>query len=286
MPELPIVDSHVHLWDPGRYRIPWLDDVPALDRPIGPIDYRAQTAGVDIEAFVYVEVDIAPDYRFLEARLAEAFASEDPRLRGIVASAPVEYGDQVRPFIEALVEVGPRVKGIRRLLQGEPDPAYCLRPGFVRGVELLADYRLSFDICVYHSQLAAAVELVRRLPGVSFVLDHLGKPAIKDGVLDPWREHIAALADLPNVVCKVSGAATEADHAAWTSDDVAPYVHHVLASFGEERVLFGSDWPVATLATSYRRWVDTLDGLTGDLSPASRRKLWADNARRVYRLDG
>jgi L-fuconolactonase len=129
------------------------------------------------------------------------------------------------------------------------------------------------------------IELVRQLPEVNFILDHIGKPAIKEGRLDPWREHITALAAQPNVVCKVSGLVTEADHTAWTADDVAPYVAHVLAAFGEDRVLFGSDWPVATLASSYRRWVETLDTLTSHLSPAARRKLWAENARRVYRLD-
>ena len=285
MPDFPIVDAHVHLWDPGRYRIPWLDGEPALDRPFELPDYREQTAGVEIAAFVYVEVDIAADYRYLEAHRAQAYAADDPRLRGIVAAAPVEYGDRVRPFIEALVEVGPRVKGVRRLLQGEADPAFCLRPGFVRGVELLGEHGLSFDICIRHHQLPAAIELVRRCPGTEFVLDHIAKPDIAGAVLDPWREQIGALAALPNVTCKVSGLVTEADRAAWTAADLAPYVTHVLVSFGEDRVLFGSDWPVATLASSYGRWVETLDHLTAHLSPAARRKLWSDNARRVYRLD-
>lgn len=285
MPDFPIVDSHVHLWDPRRYRIPWLDGEPDLDRRFDLGDYRAHTAGVEIEAIVYLEIDIAPDYRYLEAHLAETYAAEDPRLRGTVASAPIEFGDQVRPFLEALVAVGPRVKGVRRLLQGESDPAYCLRPGFVRGVELLAEFGLSFDICIRHHQLASAVELVRRCPGTSFILDHIAKPAIAAGLLDPWRDQIAELAALPNVACKVSGVVTEADNTAWTLDDIGPYVAHVLESFGEDRVMFGSDWPVATLAASYVRWVETLDALTTHLSPEARRKLWSDNAKRVYRLD-
>ena len=286
MPDFPIVDAHVHLWDPERFPLEWLAGVDALDRRFGPEEYWAQTRGVEIEAFVYVEVDIAKEYSYLEAREAEAYARAEPRLRGIVAFAPVEYGDRVRPFLEALVEIGPRIKGVRRLLQGESDPAFCLRPGFVRGVELVAEFGLSFDVCVYHHQLPAVVELVRRLPKADFVLDHVGKPDIRHHQLDPWRERIVELAALPNVVCKVSGLVTEADHRGWTADDLAPYVAHVLQAFGDDRVLFGSDWPVATLASSYVRWVETLDALTRDLSPDVRRKLWAENARRVYRLDG
>jgi L-fuconolactonase len=286
VPEFPIVDAHVHLWDPRRYRIPWLDDVEPLARQFGPAEYREQTSGIAVDAFVYVEVDIAKEYAFLEARQAEAYAREEPRLRGIVASAPLEYGDQVRPFLEALVEIGPRLKGVRRLLQGEPDPDFCLRPGFLRGVKLLAEFGLSFDICIRHHQLPASIELVRRNPGVAFILDHIGKPDIAGSELDPWRDRIAELAALPNVVCKVSGLVTEADHASWTPDDLAPYVAHVLQVFGEDRVVFGSDWPVATLASSYVRWVETLDALTAELTTEARRKLWADNARRFYRLEG
>ena len=284
MPEFPIIDAHVHLWAPDRYEIPWLRQVPALNDRYELEQYAAQTRGIEIEAFVYEEVDIAPDYRLLEVRQADAYAAVDPRLRGIVAAAPLEYGDQVLAYLEALVAESPRVKGVRRLLQGEADPEFCLRPGFMRGVELLAELDLSFDICVYHPQLAGAVELVRRVPEVRFVLNHIGKPGIRDGLLEPWRSHISELASLPNVVCKISGAMTEADLAAWTIDDVAPYVRHVLAAFGEDRVMFASDWPVLTQAATYRRWVETVDTLTRDWSEPAKRKLWAENAREAYRM--
>lgn len=125
---------------------------------------------------------------------------------------------------------------------------------------------------------------MRQCPGVTFILDHIAKPDIRNGALEPWREHIAALARLPNVACKISGVATEADHARWTVDDLAPYIRHALAVFGEDRVMFGGDWPVALLATSYRRWVETLATLTVDFSPEAQRKLWSENAHRIYRL--
>src|SRR6266545_1382855 len=286
MPDFPIIDAHLHLWNPKRFRMSWLDGNDTLDRPIGLEQYREQTQGIAVEAMVYVEVDVAPHYTLLEAQWVEAFTRDEPRLRGIVAAAPLEYGERARAYLEALVAIGPHIKGVRRLLQGESDPAYCLRPDFVRGVRMLPEFGLSFDICIYHHQLAAVVELVRQCPETSFILDHIAKPDIKNGLLDPWRDQMRALAALPNVVCKVSGLVTEADHQHWTTDDLAPYVAHVLAVFGEDRVVFGGDWPVVLLASSYARWVETLDTLTAHLSLSARHKLWAENARRFYRLSG
>lgn len=284
MPDVPIVDAHVHLWDPRRLRMTWLDGNDLLDQPYGPDEYRAHTAGLEVEALVYVEVAVEPAYALLEIVRACHLAHEDSRLRAIVAHAPVEHGAPVRTYLDALTALDGPLRGVRRLLQGEADPRFCLRPDFVRGVQLLAEYDLSFDICVYHHQLEAAVELVRQCPDVRFMLDHIGKPDIRGGALDPWREHMRALAALPNVVCKVSGMVTEADHAAWTPDDLRPYLAHVLACFGEDRVCFGGDWPVALLASPYRRWVETLDQLTAHLSPQAKRKLWNENARRFYRF--
>jgi len=284
MPDFPIIDTHVHLWDPRRFRIPWLDGVPQINQTYALKEYAEHTQGVTIEAMVYLEVDVAPSYRLLEAQWVNALANEEPRLRAIVPSAPLEDGDCARSYLEALKALGPRVKGVRRLLQAEPDDAFALRPDFVRSVRALADYDFSFDICIFHRQLPAVIELVRRCPEVRFILDHLGKPDIKAGLRDPWQAHIRALAALPNVVCKISGMVTEADHARWTVDDLRPYFETVYDAFGPDRVMFGGDWPVVLLASSYKRWVETVDALTQGLSEDDRRKLWAENAKRVYRL--
>jgi L-fuconolactonase len=284
MPEFRIVDSHVHLWDPTRFRMPWLDREPRLNRPFGLADYREQTEGIAVDAIVYLQVEVAPAYALLEARRAAELASEDPRIQAIVAWAPVEYGEQVRAFLEAVVTVDPRIKGVRRLLQYEPDPEFLLQPGFVRGLQMLPEYGLSFDLCIAHRQLRNAIELVRRCPETSFILDHLARPDIKDRALHPWWDEIRELARLPNVVAKVSGAVSMADHQRWQIDDLAPYVGRVLEVFGEDRLLFGSDWPVVLRASSYRRWCETVEALTEHVPPTAKRKLWVDNARRSYRL--
>jgi len=284
MPDFPIVDSHVHLWDPGRFRMSWLDGNDNLDRPHGIAEYRAATEGIAVDAMVYLQVEVEPPYALLEARWAAERAREDPRLKGIVAWAPVEFGERVRAFLDALVAVDPWVKGVRRIVQSEPDPGFAVRPDFVRGVQVLAEYDLSFDLCIYHPQAPAAVELVRRCPNVSFILDHIGKPNIREHVLDPWRGQIRELSALPNVACKLSGMVTEADHQHWSAEDLRPYVEHVLECFGEDRVAFGGDWPVVTEASTYRRWVETLDALTSGLPPSAKWKLWAENARRFYRI--
>ena len=284
MPDVPMIDAHLHLWDPTLFRMPWLDGNALLNRPYGLDDYGAQTAGLPIEGMVYLQVEVEPQYALLEAMWAVNRATEDSRLRGIVAWAPMEDGAACcRTFLGALVEISPLIKGVRRVLQSTP-PDFCLQPRFVEAVQALPEFGLSFDLCIYHPELANATELVRRCPETQFVLDHIAKPDIKGHLLDPWRAQLRDLAALPNVCCKISGMVTEADHDHWTRDDLAPYVAHVLDTFGADRVLFGGDWPVVLNAAPYRRWVETLDALTAHLPPAAQRKLWAENARRFYRL--
>jgi L-fuconolactonase len=175
------------------------------------------------------------------------------------------------------------VKGVRRLLQDEP-AAFVVEPNFVRGVQSLADFDLSFDICIRHHQLEATIELVKQCPQVRFVLDHFGKPDIKAHLMEPWTTNLAQLAALPNVCCKLSGLVTEADWQHWTAADLQPYIDHALAVFGPERLLFGGDWPVSELAADYGRWVQTAVAALDNLNETEKDRIFYTNARDFYRL--
>ncbi len=284
MPDMPIIDAHVHLWNPSLFPLPWLTTAPTLNHPFDFTDYERQTSGLPISGIVYVEVDVAPQFALLEAEYVVMLANHDPRLQGIVVTAPVEYGEQVRVYLDAVQKLGPLIKGVRRNLQNETSPDYCLQAPFVRGVQLLAQYGYSFDICIRHEQLPAATELVRRCPNVTFILDHCGKPNIREHVLDPWRIDLEHLAVLPNVCCKLSGLLTEADLHAWQLADLLPYVAHALTVFGAQRLLFAGDWPVLLPAASYKTWYKTAAQLLADLPQTAQSAIWQENTKRYYRL--
>ncbi|OGG50893.1 MAG: amidohydrolase [Candidatus Handelsmanbacteria bacterium RIFCSPLOWO2_12_FULL_64_10] len=283
MPDFSIIDTHLHLWDPKRLRYPWIDSIPLLNRPYLLKDYKKACGPVQVEKMVFLQCECVPEQFLQEADWVTSLARQDPRIQGIVPWAPLEKGEAARPDLERLAQ-NPLIKGVRRIIQFEPDLSFCLRPDFVKGVQILSDYNLSFDICISHVQMANTVRFVRQCPGVRFILDHIGKPDIKDRLLDPWRAEIKTLSEMPNVWCKVSGLVTEADHKNWTREDLKPYIDHVIACFGFDRVVYGGDWPVACQATDYPRWVETLAWAVSGASEVERRKLFHDNAAAFYRL--
>ena len=279
-----LVDSHVHLWDVEHLPYAWLEDHPPLNRTHDLDAFDRATDTVPVDTFVFVECTESFDDTVSrrEVEWASALAEEDPRLAGIVAHASLEKGDRVRKHLDWLAE-RPLVTGVRRLLQEEP-VAFFAQPEFRDGVRALANYDFSFDLTVRAPQLPAAIELVDACPDVQFVLDHLGKPRIRDGAFDPWAQILAALAERPNVVCKLSGVLTEADPEAWTVDTVRPYIEEALAQFGAERVLFGGDWPVLRLAADYPTWVDVLETVLNRASTTEKMALFRGTAERVYGL--
>jgi L-fuconolactonase len=273
-----MIDAHVHFWDPERLHYAWLDALPPLRRAFTPadLDYGRHT----VRGQIFVQADCRDAEALAEVAWVEGLAGRHRTIVGIVAHAPLERGDAVRAQLDALA-ARPRVVGVRRLLQGEP-PALLAAESLVRGLELTAALGLTFDACVTHEQLPAVTALADRCPGLTIVLDHLGKPDVAGARLDPWRADLAALALRPNVHCKLSGLTTEADHERWRPEDLRPYLEHALAAFGPQRCLAGSDWPVATLATTAERWFDVLL----DVVPAADRDaVFSSTAIRVYGLD-
>jgi len=280
---LPIIDTHLHLWDPAFLRYPWLKDIPLLNKTYMLKEYLEQTSAFNIERMVFLQCDCDASQFLDEAKwIAELATTQEPRIQGIVPFAPLEKGVAAAAELDALKKIR-LVKGIRRLIQSEAVD-FCISPEFVKGVKLLAKYGYHFEICIRHEQLENAVKLAQQCPEVNFILDHLGKPAIKDDLLDPWRKNLKALAALPNTWCKMSGVVTEADNANWTPGSIKPYIDHVMESFGVDRVIFGGDWPVVLMASSYERWVTTLWSALSGIPEADQRKIFHDNAMKFYRL--
>ena len=284
MPDFAIVDSHVHLCDPQRFAYSWTANAPSLNRRVLPGDFAAAASPVAIDRFVFVEVDVDFPQHLAEARWVAGLAAADQRLAGMVAALPLERGGAIAPELEELRR-HQVLRAVRRLIQNEPDPDFCVNPGFLDGLRLLAPHDLAFDICVLHHQLPKVIEMVRRCPEVRFVLDHIGKPAIKAGMIDPWRQHLRELARLPNVHCKISGVATEADHKNWTREQLEPYIACAIETFGFDRVMYGGDWHVCELAGPYPQWVEIVDWIIAGASAEDKRKLFRDNAIGFYRLD-
>ncbi|HWD92136.1 MAG TPA: amidohydrolase family protein [Verrucomicrobiae bacterium] len=277
-----IVDSHVHLWNPGKFRYAWLDALPALNRPLCPADLKAAGDSAPVQKFIFVECGCDASQCAAEVDWVATLVTEEPRLKGIVAHASLEKGLAARADLESLAG-RPLVKGVRRNLQAENDD-FWNRPGLLEGLKLLPGFNFTFDLCVRASQLPIVLKLVRQAPEVTFVLDHFGKPAVRNGSFEPWAHDLRTLAEMPNVVCKISGLITEADGSRWTPADLAPYFEHALECFGPSRVLFGSDWPVVTLAATYEVWVETVMKLVDRISETERKQLFQTNAERIYRV--
>jgi len=283
MNETSIVDAHVHLWNPAQFRYPWLDELPALNRAWLPADFAKASATAGVGKMVIVECGCKPVQSLAEVIWISDLAKTEPRLRGIVAHAALEKGESVETELAALAD-WPLVKGVRRNLQSEKDAAFLLQPEFVTGVKRLATFGFTFDLCIGHEQLRATTELVSRVPEVTFVLDHFGKPDVRGKNREPWATELKALAALPNVVGKLSGLTTEADWNQWQADELKFYFDRAWECFGQDRLLFGSDWPVATLATSYQRWVATEQASCPSASPGDWNKIFQTNAERIYRV--
>ncbi len=277
-----IIDTHQHLWDMDRFAFSWCKDIPSLNRSFRMQDYLEAIQGAGIEKSIHVEADVDEPYILDETRYILWLAEEKGNpLAGVVAGGRPEK----KGFGEYLDQIAghPALKGIRRVLHTQPD-AVGQSEMFIENVKVLGSYGLSYDLCVLARQLPIAIHLARRCPQVTFILDHCGVPQVKEKILHPWREEILEISKLSNVHCKVSGLVAYADPEKWTAEDLQPYIDHCIESFGWDRVMFGSDWPVCTQSATLKKWAETLSSLTKSASEADRKKLFSENAVRIYRL--
>jgi L-fuconolactonase len=273
------IDAHHHLW---RYRPPgpaWMtDSMEGLRRDFLVEDLRTVTAEAGVTGTIVVETERTIE----ETGWLSQVAASDDLIRGVVGWAPLT-SPAVVAELERIASL-PKMKAIRHPIHDESDDQFVLRDDFNRGVAALKQFDLRYDILIFEKHLPQTIQFVDRHPDQVFILDHLAKPRIRDHVFCPWRENIRELARRSNVYCKVSGVVTEADWHTWSQDDVSPYIEIIVEAFTPNRLMFGSDWPVMTLASSYRRWMATIQSAIAQLSVIERERILGGTAVEAYSL--
>ena len=272
------VDAHHHLWRYTPEEYDWIDDsMEVLRRDFSPRDLQLEAAAVGIDAAVAVQArqTLEETLALLQAAAVNGF------VRGVVGWAPIAAPDF--PATLDSIRDNLHLKGLRHVVQGEP-AGFLDGPAFNCGIASLTGTGLVYDILIFARQLQEATRFVDRHPNQSFVLDHIAKPEIVDGNFAPWAAAIGELARRTNVTCKLSGMVTEADWQHWTPTQLQPYFDTVLEAFTPSRLMFGSDWPVVTVACTYARWHDTVANWTAALTPTEQSAIFGDTATRTYRL--
>ncbi len=273
------IDAHQHFWvyNPSEYG--WIDDsMTVLRRDFLPGDLKARTRWHRI-SWLYRHPGAAKSGR-------DTLASQ-VSLRMAVYSWRGRVGNLRSPHLRSDLQVlakNPKLVGVRHIVQSEPDERFLLQPEFLRGISLLEEFDLAYDILIYEKHLSVAAEFVRRFPRQRFVLDHAAKPRIKDGILHPWAGGIRELAVFPNVFCKLSGLVTEADWHEWRVEQITPYLDVAFECFGADRLMIGSDWPVCTVAASYSRSMAAVNQVLGRCGTEASEKVLGANAQRFYKL--
>ncbi len=287
-PVMPVTDCHQHLWGLPDYRVDWVPKDGPLAGRHGPDEYAAATAGLNVTRAVYMEVGVAPDQRQAEidylVKLCQSGTT--PTVAAVVGGDPeaADFPTYLKQFAGSK-----SLKGIRRMLHTDDAAAGLgLRPGFLKGLQLLGDKGLSFDLCVRWAELPDTAKIVAACPGTRFILDHCGNPSatFTPAEWGRWRKGLDQVAACPNVVaCKVSGFVVNAGTPGpWRAERLAPAVDGVFAAFGPDRVVFGGDWPVVTRAVSYSDWLTVLREIVAGRPAAEQKKLFSENAGRVYNL--
>ncbi len=274
------IDAHQHFWrfDPVDY--PWINEgVPVLMRDYQPEDLEPELRRSGFDGCIAVQAREKIEESFSLLSLAD----RHPFIHGVVGWVDLQAESISRDL--STVAKHPKFVGVRAVLQDKADDQLMLRRDFMRGIAALQDFDLAYDLLIFPKHLKPAAELVRRFPNQRFVLDHIAKPQIHDEDRSQWRDDLRSLSQAPNVYCKLSGLVTEAKARAWRQEDFTPYLDDVWEAFGPDRLMFGSDWPVALLAGSYVEVVGIIQHYLATKSESDQRKVWGDNAARFYRLN-
>ena len=278
------IDSHHHLWDLSIRPQEWMvgDNMDSVRRNFDADDLRAAIAGTGIERTILVHATTTHDETYEMLALAET----DPTIIGVVGWVAIDSANAIKECEKYLAAPGGSyLKGIRDVAQDLPDSNYLAKPQSIKTVQELGKMGLTYDILTKTPELRAGIELVRACPDVQFILDHISKPYIAKGELEPWKSLITELGSFENVSCKISGMVTEAKWNNWNDSDFAPYVDHIIESFSPQRIMFGSDWPVALLATqSYSDVVRLAEKLTSQLSDSEKASFWGGHATDKYKV--
>jgi L-fuconolactonase len=272
------IDAHQHFWQYDAHQYPWIPKGSPLHRTWLPAHLAALQTPLGISGSVAVQARQS----ISESDWLLGLADADSRLKAVVG-----WVDLRHPHVEndlARLARHPRFAGVRHVVQDEPDDNFMLHPDFLRGIGLLHNHGLTYDILIYPRQLPAAIQLVAQNPGQPFVLDHIAKPHIKARTISPWREQIRELAAAPNIHCKVSGLATEADHQNWHPDHIRPYLDIVFEAFSPARIMWGSDWPVCQFASTYAQTLSLIEDYTAHLSTDEKAAIFGSNCARFYKI--
>jgi L-fuconolactonase len=275
------IDAHQHFWiyHPAEYD--WIDDsMSALRRDFLPADLKPELDRSDFQGSVAVQARQTIE----ETRWLLELAERSPSILGVVGWADLRSLD-IRSQLKVLAR-NPKLVGVRHIVQSEPDDRFLLQPEFLRGIATLEEFDLAYDILIYTKHLPTASDFVERFPHQRFVLDHLAKPPIKSGQVDSWENDIRRLAEFPNVFCKLSGLVTEADWQHWQPEQIVPFLDVAFESFGPDRLMIGSDWPVCLVAASYQRATEVVKAYLQAKSVECRKAVLGGNAQRFWRLAG
>jgi len=275
-----MIDTHHHLWkfNPDEYG--WMDEsMGVLKQDYLPSDLEVELVKAGVSGTVVVQARQSIE----ETRWLLELAEHHPFIKGVVGWFDLQsekIGEQLDQYASH-----PKLVGARHVIHDEPDDDFMFRPAFLRGLELLKNYNLSYDLLLFPKHLKGATELVGLFPDQTFILDHISKPPISSGILQPWKDDLETLASRSNVWCKISGMVTEADHNRWRYEEFVPYLDTVLSAFGRERIMLGSDWPVCRLAGEYKEIMEIPLRFIEDLKEDDKIRIYRQNAIECYQLE-